>query len=223
MNTRNNPINQDADWLDTVPASRIAGLLNSAILAQDIDEIAISRLRSSPRVGSAFKKILFSRMNKNTGSSDFSSSGSSPSQNPAIKILLNAPSSAEIIAKIIGAQIHASSLRQLITKAEVETMQQWLGRDIYRFALRQSANLPTNMIVNKPNQSLSQSIQTDGASILLSWVQRQTEADRSKIELLHGDVLTINPLNEELEDEIGTELSDSLVQEAVTAYKSLNI
>ncbi len=222
-NSTDNNASKDSEWLDTVPASRIASLLNSTIRPQDIDETAISRLRSSTRVGPVFKKILLSRLNKNSKTQSLiPGSANTASLNPAIQVLLSSPSSAENLAKIIGALIHGSSLRQLITKAEIESMQQWLGRDIYIFALRQLPNMPTNMVLSKPHQSLSQTIHNDGLSILTGWVNRQNEADRTKIELLHGDILTINALNEELEEKIGSVLSDSLVQEAVAAYKKLN-
>ena len=223
MSTNHTHENQDTEWLDTVPASRLAGLLNSNIQPQDIDETAISRLRSSQRVGSIFKNILLSRLSKNAGVHNFQSQSLNSSQNPAIQVLIRSPSSAETIAKIIGAQIHASSLRQLITRAEIESMQQWLGRDIYRFALQHQQNMPLDVGLKKPQVSLSQTIQNNGTSVLFGWLQRQNEADRSKVELLHGDILTINALDKDLEEKIGTELSDSLIHEAVTAYKNLNI
>ncbi len=218
----NDHTSKDADWLDTVPASRIASLLNSHIGPQDIDETAIVRLKSSQRVGPVFKKILLDRLKITSKVPTAKSNGTNAPSHPAVQILLSSPSSAENIAKIIGAQIHASSLRRLITKAEVESMQQWLGREIYIFALKQLKTMPINFNLEQPHQSLSQTIRNDGISILFGWVKRQNEADCTKMELLHGDILTINALNEKLEEKIGSVLSDSLVHEAIAAYKSLN-
>jgi hypothetical protein len=203
-------------WLDTVPASKIASILD-----RGINDAAISRLRSSPRVKSQFQKIVLSRIAQNTGSSeaeiDFNHEDSSP-VSQAVKILLKDAACGVKIARIIGAQIHMSSLRQLITKSEIEDMEKWLGSGVFAFVLRQAQNIPKDLSNYKTLQSLNDTIQNDGLAVLSQWVSRQNSSTRTKIELLHGDILTISPLNSDLIDKIGTVLSDNLVQAAATVY-----
>ncbi len=209
-----------SSWLDTVPASKIA-----SILGGDIHEAAIVRLRSSSRVKNQFQKIVMSRIAQNTGSNsaEFDIHEDAPSSTSAAsKFLLSDASSAIKLARIIGAQIHGVSLRQLITKSEIEDMEQFLGKGIYVFALRQSQNIPSGLAQRNVEQNLTDAIQNDGLQVLNSWIKRQHSSNRTKIELLHGDILTNSPLNSDLSDKIGSVLSDSLVQEAASAYAKLN-
>jgi hypothetical protein len=211
---------QISTWLDTVPASKIVNILGC-----DINEAAISRLRSSSRIKNQFHKIVTSRIAQSTGSnsSEFNIHEDAPSStSPAATILLSDAASATKLARIIGAQIHGASLRQLITKSETEDMEQWLGRGIFVFALRQSQNVPNGLVQRNAQQNLTDAIQNDGLMVLSSWVKRQNSSNRTKIELLHGDILTNSPLNSDQSDKIGSVLSDSLVQEAASAYAKLN-
>jgi hypothetical protein len=209
-----------SSWLDTVPASKIASIINN-----NINEDAVFRLRSSPRVREQFQKIITSRIAQNTNNGDvqinLNEDATSP-LSPAAKVLLGDASSATLLARIIGAQIHGAALKQLITKSEIEDMEQWLGRSIYVFALRQSQNVPSGLVERKQDKNLTASIQGDGLAVLSGWVRRQSPSNRTKIELLHGDILTISGLNNDLADKIGSVLSDTLVQEAASAYAKLN-
>ncbi len=182
-----------------------------------VSEACISRLKVSNRVNDRFKTLIMARLSRGAAS-DNEHFSLNENENSQTDILLKDENSGLKLSKMIGAQIHVSALRQLITKAELEAIEKWLGLNVFRFALRGSYPVPQNLMIRKAGQPLSEAIQNDGAAILSRWVAKQNSGVRAKIELMHGDILTVLDAHSEVTKKISDVLGDNLVKQAIESY-----